>query len=258
MGAILNGMALYGGFIPFGSTFLVFSDYMRPSIRLAALMGLRIIYVFTHDSLFVGEDGPTHQPVEHIAALRAITNLTVYRPADGAETALSWCAALRKTNGPTALCLSRQKLPEINRDEELSKESLTRGAYRLRWPSGLCRVILVASGSEVATALESRKMLKEKGIDAGVISMVSLDRFLALDTRSRERIIPSKVPLAVVEAGISQGWHAVTRAPMLHIGMNRYGASAPASVLAEKFGFTGEGVAEMVQCWLEDLPASSL
>jgi len=254
MGGILNGMALYGGFIPYGSTFFVFSDYMRPSIRLASLMNLQVIFVFTHDSLFVGEDGPTHQPVEQLAALRTVPGLAVIRPADGVETAAAWAYALRKKDGPTALCLTRQNVPPIPRGDNFSLATIHKGGYVLSESlSESCHAILAASGSEVSLALEAQKGLKEKGVDVRVVSMPCMSLFAEQDDSYKKSIIPENIPIVVIEAGISQGLHALTRAPILHIGMNQFGASAPAKVLAEKFGFTPELVVERVGEWLRTL-----
>ena len=255
MGSVMNGMALYGGFIPYGSTFLVFSDYMRPAIRLAALMELQVIYVFTHDSLFVGEDGPTHQPVEHLAALRTIPNLTVIRPADGLETAMAWAYALRKNDGPTALCLTRQSVPVLSRPEGFDAREILNGGYVLsRENHPFPDVVLAASGSEVSIALECKNILKESGRFVRVVSVPSFELFFDKPASYRNSVIPEEgIPVVVVEAGISQGWHCVSRSPMLNISMDRFGSSAPYEVLAEKFGFTGESIAARVSAWLDSL-----
>ncbi len=252
MGGILNGMALYGGFIPYGSTFLVFSDYMRPSIRLAALMEIQVIYIFTHDSIFVGEDGPTHQPVEHIAALRAIPNLTVIRPADGLETAMAWAYALRRKDGPTALCLTRQKVPFLSRANGFDPAVIKKGGYIIsKEKSAKPDLIIIASGSEVAPALEGKMLLEKNGENVRVVSMPSLDLFKEQSKSYRNDVIPGNTPVVVVEAGVSQGWYEITRAPILVIGMNRFGASAPYKILAENFGFTGKGIADVILPWLK-------
>jgi transketolase len=231
MGAILNGMALHGGLRPYGATFLQFADYMRGAIRLAALMGLPVIYIFTHDSIGLGEDGPTHQPVEHLASLRAIPNLDVLRPCDAAETAQAWTAALRRTDGPTALILSRQKLPTVS---EGQAAGLLRGAYILADAEG-AKVQLVATGSEVALALEARKALAAEGIAARVVSMPSWERFAALPRAERDAVLDPAVRTLSVEAGSTFGWAAWADA---HVGLDTFGASAPAEVLFEKFGFS--------------------
>jgi transketolase len=255
MGGIINGMALYGGFIPYGATFLVFSDYMRPSIRLAALMNIQVIYVFTHDSIFVGEDGPTHQPIEHVAALRTIPGLMVFRPADALETAMSWAYALHKKDGPTALCLTRQNLPDLERSKYFDPKTIKNGGYIISKEKGEhLDAVLVASGSEVEVALKGKMLLEEKGKSIRVVSMPSLDVFQKQSQEYRDSVIPKNgLPVAVVEAGIAQGWQVIARGPFLFIGMDHFGASAPYQVLAEKFGFTGEAVCEMVSCWLDSI-----
>jgi transketolase len=252
MGSIMNGLALYGGFIPYGSTFLVFADYMRPPIRLASIMKLQSVFVFTHDSIFVGEDGPTHQPVEQIATLRAIPGLAVFRPADGLETALAWAFALRRKDGPTVLCLTRQNVPPLVRPAGFDNQLIQKGGYVLVKESGSKpECVLVATGSEVAMAVEAAKLLAASHPNLRVASMPSLDRFLGQPEKYRESVIPADTPVVVIEAGISQGWHAITRSKMLFITMDRFGESAPAEELAEKFGFTGKAVAERVGAWLK-------
>ena len=250
MGAICTGMSLYGGFIPYASTFLVFSDYMKPSIRLAALMKQQVVYVFTHDSIFVGEDGPTHQPIEHVAALRGIPGLTVFRPADDVETALCWTRALTHKDGPTALCLTRQKVPSLKRVSPVCSDDIAKGAYTL-YTDGPEDVVIVATGSEVWVAYEAARILKDQGISCRVVSMVSQDLFVQQDETFRRRVIPAGLPVAVIEAGSSQGWHAITQNPLLCLCIDRFGASAPFSVLAEKFGFTPESAAERIGTWLK-------
>jgi transketolase len=253
MGGILNGMALYGGLIPYGSTFLVFSDYMRPSIRLASIIGTQVIFIFTHDSIFVGEDGPTHQPVEHIAALRLIPNLIVLRPGDSVEAALSWSYALRHQDGPTVICLTRQNVPNLKRPEGFQSRIMYKGGYILLKEKGSKPdLVLVGTGSETAVAAEAAEILIQKGMDVRVVSMPSLDLFGRQPKSFQDTVIPRKdVPVAVVEAGVWQGWREITDGPFLFIGMNRFGASAPYEVLAEKFGFTGSAVAEKVADWLK-------
>jgi transketolase len=250
MGSVLNGIALYGGFVPFGSTFFVFTDYMRPPIRLASIMHLGVIYVFTHDSIFVGEDGPTHQPVEHLAALRAIPEIVVLRPADGPETAQAWASALARRNGPTALVLTRQKLEPIERAAPLSAQAFGRGGYVAAQESGgRVDLTLVATGSEVQVAIAARKLL-EPALSVRVVSMPGRELFAAQPADVRNEIVPAGAPVVVVEAGIQQGWGDVFRQPMLFLGMNRFGASAPNEALAEHFGFTGPAVAAKVRAWL--------
>jgi transketolase len=255
MGGILNGISRYGGIIPYGSTFFVFSDYMRPAIRLSALMKIQVIYIFTHDSIFVGEDGPTHQPIEQLASLRAIPNVMVFRPADGLETAMAWSYAIRRNEGPTVLCLTRQTVPVLKRAEGFDPKQIYRGGYILskeEKPALDC--ILVATGSEVSLALETKQIFEKDNKSIRVVSMPSLDVFLEQPIAYQNSIIPKKdVPLVVIEAGVQQGWCILSAAHLLFIGMNRFGASAPAEVLADKFGFTGEQIAEKVQSWLREL-----
>jgi len=246
MGAILNGMALHGGLIPYGGTFLIFSDYMRPAIRLAALMGLKVIYIFTHDSIGLGEDGPTHQPVEQLAALRAIPGLTVIRPCDGNETAQAWKAALRAKGGPIALALTRQNVPELDRSVYAGAESLARGAYILKEaPDGHPALILIATGSEVHIALKAADQLLEKGIKVRVVNMPSFELFEAQDEAYRRHILPPDIRARVaIEAGIAQGWRRYVGDTGRVICLNRFGASAPGAVLYEKFGLTADHVVE--------------
>ena len=243
MGSVCNGLALYGGLVPYTGTFLVFADYMRPSIRLASLMGLQVIYVFTHDSIFVGEDGPTHQPVEQIASLRAIPGLVVIRPADAAETAAAWGVALRRTHGPTALCLTRQNVNILDRSIYPPAENLVKGAYVLSDARGAPDIILIATGSEVELALEVQKALTEDGVKVRVVSMPSQELFEAQDRAYREEVLPSRVSKRVViEAACPFGWDRYLNSDGLVIGIERFGRSAPYKVLAEKFGFTKDAV----------------
>ncbi len=243
MGSILNGLALHGGVLPYGGTFLVFSDYMRPPVRLAAMMGLPVVYVWTHDSVWIGEDGPTHQPVEHLAALRAIPNLVLIRPADANETAAAWRVALERRDGPTALALTRQKLPVLFETTRDPAETVTRGAYVLVESSGIPDVILIASGSEVHLALEARDLLAEKGIGVRVVSMPSWELFDAQPASYREAVLPPQATARLaVEAGVVQGWAKYVGLAGDVMGLERFGASAPYKVLMEKFGFTPEAV----------------
>ncbi len=253
MGGILNGMALHGGVIPYGGTFLVFTDYMRPSIRLAALMELPVVYVWTHDSVWIGEDGPTHQPVEHLASLRAIPNLDVIRPADANETAAAWRAALERRDGPTGLVLTRQALPVLNRDELVSADNLAQGAYVIREaPNGAPELILIATGSEVALAIEAQGLLAERGASARVVSMPSWRRFEEQPASYRDQVIPPDIPARLaVEAGAALGWDRYVGPQGAVIGMERFGASAPYRDLMESFGFTAEDVAERAMEVLE-------
>lgn len=243
MGSILNGMSLHGGVIPFGGTFLVFSDYMRPSIRLAAMMGLKVVYVFTHDSIGVGEDGPTHQPVEHLAALRVIPGLTVIRPADANETTEAWRVALT-VSGPVALILSRQDLPVLDRSIYAASSGLSRGAYTL-YQAGEATpdVIILATGSEVHQALEAAARLAEEGLAARVVSMPSWELFEQQPEEYRQEVLPPEVKArVVVEAGCSQGWQRYTGDAGQTVCIDHFGASAPAKVLFDKFGFTVDNI----------------
>jgi len=246
MGGIISGMALHGGLIPYGGTFLIFSDYMRPSIRLAAMMGLKVIYVFTHDSIGLGEDGPTHQPIEHLASLRTIPGLTLIRPADANETAEAWRFALEGKSGPVALALTRQNLPTLDRGTYAPADGLSRGAYILSDTEGKRPdVIVIASGSEVHVALEATEKLRQKGIAVRVVSMPSWELFEVQPDDYRNKVLPSEIPARVaIEAGVPQGWHRYIGDMGEVIGLNRFGASAPYKTLFEKFGFTADHVAE--------------
>jgi len=252
MGAINNGIVLYGGFIPYGSTFLVFSDYMRPSLRLAALMGIQNINVFTHDSIYVGEDGPTHQPVEHVNALRIIPNMTVLRPADGYETALCWAIALRNQNGPSSLILTRQTAPSLERPEEFDKSEVAKGAYVIsRETKGPVRLAILASGSEVLNSIKAKEILESKGISTRVVSVPVKNIFDHQDLKYQREVLPNSLKeLVVVEAGTGFGWSSYFNLRMLHITIEGYGASAPYKILEEKFGFTAEQLAEKIEGFL--------
>jgi transketolase len=230
MGAILNGMALHGGVRPYGGTFLVFSDYMRPAIRLAALMEQPVVYVFTHDSVWVGEDGPTHQPVEHALALRAIPNLVVLRPADGNETAAAWKAALDRTSGPTALLLSRQGLPVFEGTCEKVSEGVVRGAYTLaEAPSGRPEIVLIATGGEVSLAVDASAELDEY----------------------RRQVLPGSIPRLAIEAGVTLGWRDVVGDTGDVIGIDRYGASAPGAEVAQRLGLKVDAVVARAEKLIE-------
>lgn len=241
MAALCNGMALHGGILPYCATFLVFHDYMRPSVRLSALMGLQVLYIYTHDSIFLGEDGPTHQPVETLMALRGVPNLRTFRPCDAAETKASWEAAVRRTEGPTCLVLTRQGLPVLDREVLSSESGLTRGAYILSDVSSP-ELVLIATGSEVPLALDAQKDLSAKGIQARVVSAPSLELFKAQSADYRNEVLPQEVPVVSIEAGVTWGWEAFTGLDGAQIGIDRFGASAPAAVLAEAFGFTSANV----------------
>ena len=239
MGAVMNGMALHGGVRPYGATFLIFSDYMRPALRLAAIMEQPTIYVFTHDSIGLGEDGPTHQPIEQLSTLRAIPNFTVIRPADAGETAEAWRAAIKHTSGPVALVLTRQKLGFIDRDEHADAGGLSRGAYVLKDPSGGApQVVLVASGSEVALVLEARQKLESEGVRARAVSMPSHELFAAQDASYRAEIFPPDVPRVAIEAGHPMSWYRWIGDGGVVLGLERFGASAPYARLYEELGLT--------------------
>lgn len=252
MGAALNGLSLDGRLVAFGGTFLTFADYMRPSIRLAAIMKLGVIYVFTHDSIGVGEDGPTHQPVEHLASLRCMPGLSVIRPADANETAEAWKAAIARRDGPTALILSRQKLPTLDRTVYFGAEGTQRGGYRLDKEGSGVDVLLIATGSEVSLALSAKDRLAEVKIKAGVVSLPSIDVFEKQDSSYRERVIPNGVKArVVVEAGVSFGWGRWAGPWGEMVTLDRYGASAPGEVVLEKLGFTVEAVVEAAKKSME-------
>lgn len=242
MGAILNGMALNKGVIPYGGTFLVFSDYMRPSIRMAALMRLQVIYVFTHDSIGLGEDGPTHQPVEHLAALRAIPNLLVLRPSDATETAVAWRVALERRDGPSALILTRQKVPILDRTLLAPAELLAKGGYILS-DAESPQMIIIATGSEVSLALEAQKRLLDMGTRTRVVSMPSMELFEMQPEDYRNLVLPSDIrPRLAIEAASPFGWHRYVGTQGEVMGVTTFGASAPGDVLMEKYGFNLENV----------------
>ena len=244
MGAILNGMARHGGLIPYGATFFIFTDYMRPSIRLAALMGCRVVYVLTHDSVGLGEDGPTHQPVEHLASLRAMPNLHVVRPADANETAAAWRAALERTQGPTAIVLTRQKIPVLPPEGVHRDDGVGRGAYVLSdAEGGRPDVLLLASGSEVHVALAAKTLLSAEGVAARVVSMPCWERFEEQEAGYRESVLPPSVPARVsVEAGSTFGWERYVGDRGASVGIDRFGASAPAERIFRELGITPEAV----------------
>jgi len=246
MGSVLNGMALHGGLIPYGGTFLVFSDYMRPAIRLAALSRLKGIYIFTHDSIGLGEDGPTHQPIEHLAALRAIPNLTVIRPCDANETAQAWQVALQSQNGPVALVLTRQSVPTLDRKKFAPAEALHKGAYIL---SGTAdkkpEMILLASGSEIEIALQASEKLADRGLAVRVVSMPSWELFEGQSEDYRRQVLPADIKARVaIEAGTPLGWHRYVGDQGQIVALDHFGASAPYKVLYEKFGLTCDRVVE--------------
>ncbi|HEX2949818.1 MAG TPA: transketolase [Armatimonadota bacterium] len=243
MGAIANGMALHGGVIPYTATFFTFSDYMRPPLRLAALMGLRVVHIFTHDSIGVGEDGPTHQPVEQLMALRVIPNYTEFRPADATETAEAWRYAITNTDGPTGIMLTRQNLPVLDRAKYAPAASTLKGGYTLWQSTETPDVILIATGSEVSLALSAAEQLAAEGTGVRVVSLPSWAAFDKQSAEYRESVLPSSIRARVaIEAGICMGWERYAGDQGEIIGMQGYGASAPAKLLFEHFGFTVENV----------------
>ena len=245
MGAIMNGMALHGGIIPYGGTFLVFADYMRPAIRLAALMKQQVIYVFTHDSIGLGEDGPTHQPVEHLTSLRCIPNLTVLRPADASETAEAWRAALRHRDGPVALVLTRQKLPLIDRARYAAADGVGKGAYVLAGgEGGEPELVLMASGSEVTLAIDAYERLTSEGVRTKVVSVPSHELFLQQPEEYRRRVLPEGTVRIAIEAAHPMSWHRFIGARGVVIGIDHFGASAPFQRIYSEFKLTVERVVE--------------
>lgn len=244
MGGVTSGMAYHGGLIPYASTFLIFSDYMRPAIRLAAMSGLKVVYVFTHDSVALGEDGPTHQPVEHVMGLRAIPGLTVIRPADANETAEAWKAALGEVSGPSALILSRQDLPVLDRTVYAPAGGLAKGAYILAdAEGGRPELIIIATGAEVHPALDAHRALSAEGRGVRVVSMPSWELYERQDDAYKNMVLPPGVTKRItVEAGTTQGWHKYAGSSGVVVGIDRFGASAPGKVNLEKFGFTAENI----------------
>ena len=245
MGAIMNGMALHGGAIPYGGTFFVFSDYMRPSMRLSALMGLRVVYVLTHDSIGVGEDGPTHQPIEHLASYRAMPNILTFRPCDVVETAECWQLALTEEKRPSILALSRQNLPTLRTD--CDKNLASKGAYVISEAKKTRDATIIATGSEVSIAVETQKILFEKNIDVAVVSMPCQELFEEQSLNYQMEVLGAK-PVISVEAGTTFGWN---RYAQKTIGIDCFGASAPASKLYEHFGLTPSHIAEEIEEFLK-------
>ncbi|MGE0101763.1 MAG: transketolase [Blastocatellales bacterium] len=251
MGSVMNGIALTRPLIPFGGTFMVFYDYMRPPVRLAAMMGLQTIYVYTHDSIGLGEDGPTHQPVEQLSGLRSLPNLTLIRPADANETAVAWRIALESRHNPTALALTRQKLPVFDRSKYASAEGVAKGAYVLSDAEKVA-VILIATGSEVEVAIKAQEQLATEGIGARVVSMPSWELFDAQPAEYRESVLPAAVTARIsIEAGLTFGWSKYVGEKGASIGLDRFGASAPYQTLMEKFGFTADNVSATAKRLLE-------
>ena len=242
MGAIMNGLALHGGTIPYGGTFLVFSDYARNSMRMAALMGIRTVYVLTHDSIGLGEDGPTHQPVEHLSSLRAIPNMDLWRPADSVETAVAWRVALERHDGPTSLVLSRQTLPHLERSND-QVTMVSRGGYILSDTNQPPTIVLIATGSEVSLAVEAAAALEADGTAVRVVSMPCVERFDAQERDYRDHVLPAGTARLIIEAGVADGWWKYVESRGDVIAMKSFGESAPAGQLFAKFGFTAEAVA---------------
>lgn len=244
MAAILNGLALYGQFKVFGATFLIFSDYMRPSMRLAALMKLPVIYILTHDSPYVGEDGPTHQPVETTESLRLIPNLHVYRPADAEETAWSWVEAIKRKDGPSALVLTRQNLPLM---EKPKGWDFTKGGYVLRAEQEDLAIVLVAAGSEVSFALKVAEQVEKPGLGIRVVSVPNREVFLGQDQAYRSKVIPKDVPTLAIELGVSTGWYGINRGSAAEVfGLDRFGASGPGQQVVEHLGFSADALKERI------------
>jgi transketolase len=251
MGAAMNGMALHGGIKVFGGTFFVFSDYLRPAIRLAALMGLPVTYVFTHDSIAVGEDGPTHEPVEQLAALRAMPNLSIIRPADGNETAAAWKLAVESTNKPTALVLTRQDLPTLKGTDQNAYDGVSKGAYVISPAEGTPQALLLASGSEVNLAVEAQKTLASEGVQVSVVSMPSWDRFEEQSKEYKESVLPKSVKKRLgIEVGASMGWHKYVGDEGDVLAIDKFGASAPGDLIMEKYGFSVNNVVARVKALL--------
>ena len=242
MGAVMNGIALHGGFVPYGATFLIFMEYMRNAVRMAALMGQQAIYVFTHDSIGLGEDGPTHQPIEQLTSLRTTPNLNTWRPCDAVETAASWDAAIKRHSGPTALVLSRQNLPHQPRTKA-QLASIQRGGYVLKDSEGTPELILIATGSEVSLAMDAAAELEQQGKAVRVVSMPSAYRFNGQDADYRESVLPKAVTKRIaIEAGHADYWYKYVGLDGRVIGMTTFGESAPAGELFKHFGFTVENI----------------
>lgn len=249
MAAAMNGMALHGGIIPYGGTFLVFSDYCRNAIRLSAIQQQRVIYVMTHDSIGLGEDGPTHQPVEHIVSLRAMPNLTVFRPCDTIETAECWDLALKNSKCPSLLALSRQNLPQLRTD--ISENMSAKGGYCIRSANGARKVVLIATGSEVELAMKVADALEAAGQGTDVVSMPSWELFDAQDAAYRAEILPNDVLKVSIEAGVTLGWQRYTGNDGINIGIDSFGASAPAEDLFDHFGFSVDAIVNKIQAKLK-------
>jgi transketolase len=250
MGSAANGLAYTQAWIPYTATFLVFSDYMRPAMRVGAISHLQALYIFTHDSFWVGEDGPTHEPIEHTMSIRLIPNMHVFRPADGVEVAMSYWAALNRKNGPSTLLFSRQNLPALTRPASFSPDDVLKGAYALN-DVAQPKLVLVATGSEVGAAVEAAAALEAEGTPTRVVSMPCVELYKAQSSTFKDALLPKNVPTAVVEAGTTIGWSNLLGRDLLAIGIDHYGASAPGEVLCEKFGFTAKAVKEKISAWLK-------
>ncbi len=243
MGSIANGMAVHGGIIPYTATFLVFYDYMRPAVRLAALMNKRVIFVFTHDSIFLGEDGPTHQPIEHLMSARLVPNLSLIRPADATETVEAWRVAIKETSKPVIIALSRQSLPILDRSVYPTAANLAKGAYTLWQSDSEPEVIVMATGSELHPALDGAQQAAANGFKVRVVSMPSWDLFESQTLDYKESVLPPHIERRVsVEAGVTMGWERYVGNKGISLGIDHYGASAPGSVLGKEFGFTPDRV----------------
>jgi transketolase len=244
----VNGLTLYGSWRAYGATFLIFSDYMRPSVRLSALMHIPSIFVYTHDSVFLGEDGPTHQPVEHLWSLRLIPNMTLFRPADGAEVAMAWAHAVKATDGPTLLVLTRQKVEPLPHPAEFDAQRILRGAYVLdAYSDG--DLTIVATGSEVPLAVKTADLLRGEGTNVRVVSAPSLDLFDRQAQDYQNEVLGDRSRVVCIEAGRSDGWYKYVNRDALVIGIDRFGASAPYERIAEELGFTPEKVAQRIREW---------
>lgn len=250
MGGVANGLAYTKAWIPYTATFLVFSDYMRPAVRLAAISEIQTLFIFTHDSFYVGEDGPTHEPIEHIASLRLIPNLYVFRPADALETAMCYLAALRLKSRPSTILLTRQNVVPVERPSGFVAQDIMRGAYIVANPD-VEDLVIVATGSEVSLALDAARLLEKGGRRARVVSMPCVEQFMEQEGKLREALIPSKARKVSIEAGVTAGWQSLLGLDSLNIGLDHFGASAPADVLAGKFGFTPEAVSGRIGDWMK-------
>ena len=246
MGAVMNGLALHGGVRPFGATFLMFSEYERNAMRMAALMKINSVFVFTHDSIGLGEDGPTHQPIEQTATLRMIPNMAVWRPCDSVESLVAWAEAIKAPDHPSTLIFSRQNLKFLQRNEQQLND-IRRGGYVISEAQGDAKAVIIATGSEVELALDAQAALAKEGIAVRVVSMPSTNIFDLQDAAYRNSVLPATLPRVAVEAGLSQGWYKYVGLNGATVGIDRFGESAPAEVLFKEFGFTVENVVKVVK-----------